>query len=143
MILPARPPDRHDFPEQAAAGCRTERDNRRRPYNCPLMIQPPFTALELIGVWSLVQPALATRLEFEVLDCISDEDVVARNAGRRERLIEDAPGRPNEGLAGDILFVAWLFPDQHELGTPSSFAGDDLGRKFVEWAAPAFSLGGG
>lgn len=107
------------------------------------MRQPPFAALDFVGVRSLVKPALATLLEFEVLYGIGNEDIIAGNAGRREGFIEDASSRPDEGFASDIFLVSRLFTDQNQLGTPASFAGDDLGREFVKRASCAFGFGGG
>ena len=79
-----------------------------------LQLQPHLAALDLVCVRPLVQPALAAHLVLEVLDRIGDEDFLARDAGIRQRLVEDAPGGPDERLAGQVLLVARLLADQHE-----------------------------
>lgn len=142
-VLPAHPADRYDFSEQTAAGRRAQRNDRRRPYYRPLMIEPPFATLDLIGIRPLVQPTLASCLEFEVLDRVGDENVRAGNSRPRQRLIEDATGGPNEGLSGDVFLVARLFSNQHKLGTTPSFARHNLSRESIEWAARAVGFGGG
>src|SRR3954466_5332281 len=95
---------------------RAKRDDQLRLDDRALLLEPPFAALDLVGIWLLVQAALAARLEFEVLHRIGDEGLIARNAGIGERLVEDAPRWPDEWLAGEILLIARLLADQHDLG---------------------------
>jgi hypothetical protein len=70
------------------------------------MVQPPFAALDSIGARPLVQPALATLLEFEMFDCICNEYITAGNASRGQSLIEDTPAGPTKGLPA----IFSLFP---------------------------------
>ena len=96
-------------PNRLRAAVAPSATSDRRLDDRALAIEPPFAALDLIGVRALVQAPLAAHLELEVLDSIGDEDVVARNAGVRQRLIEHAAGRADERLAGEIFLVARLF----------------------------------
>src|SRR3954453_23003844 len=77
---------------------RAKRDNQLRLDDRALLLEPPFAALDLVGIWLLVQAALAPRLELEVFHCIGDEGFVARDTGIAERLVEDAACRPDERL---------------------------------------------
>src|SRR6185312_4008170 len=95
--------------EQAACTGRAKGDHNGRLDDTPLLLKPPFAAVDLVGVRALVQPALATHLVLEMLDRIGDEHARAVDAGLLQRLIKDAPRRPDEGLAGNVFFVARLF----------------------------------
>src|SRR5437016_2478629 len=99
-------PDGDLPPHQAARRSRAERDDQLRLDDCAFLLEPPFATLDLVGVWLLVQAAFAARLELEVLHRIGDEGLVARNAGIGQCLIEQAPGRPDERLAGEVLLIA-------------------------------------
>ena len=90
--------DGHDASDQAARRGRAERHDHLRLHDRALLIEPPLAALDLVGVRLLVQPALAARLELEVLHRIGDEGLVARNAGIGERPIEQLPAGPTNGL---------------------------------------------
>jgi hypothetical protein len=50
-----------------------------------------------------VQAPLAAYLEFEVLDRVGDEHVLAVDASFRDGLVEYAAGGPDKGLALDVL----------------------------------------
>jgi hypothetical protein len=88
-----------------------------------------------------VQPALAAGTPLEVLDRVGQVDLLALDLGALERPREDAAGRPDEGLALDVLAVAGLLADQHQLRLAQAGAEDRLGRVSPERAAAA--LGGG
>src|SRR5215831_17683021 len=93
----AHPRDGHDASEQAARRSGAKRDNRRRLDDRALLIEPPFAALDLVGVGAFVEAALAAHLVLEVLDRVGDESVAACNAGSFQRRVENTPGRPDEG----------------------------------------------
>jgi hypothetical protein len=78
-----------------------------------------------------------------MLDGIGDEGVAAADARLRQRCVEDAARRADKGLAGEVLLVARLLAEQDQSGAGAALPRDDLGRKFVERAAPAFCFGGG
>ena len=108
MCVAAHPAERHHLPVQAARCRRSQRDVRGGPHNRALVVEPPSAALDFIGVRPLVQPPLAALFELEVLDRMGDEDVAAPDAGVVQRPVENAAGRPDEGLAGEVLLVAGL-----------------------------------
>src|SRR5690606_33385494 len=85
----------------------------------------------------LVNPTLAPRFPLEVLDGIGD---VGRNLvkpGLLQRLIQQAAGRPDKGLALDILDIAGLFADEHERRAGAAFAEDGLRAASPELASAA------
>jgi hypothetical protein len=71
-----------------------------------LAFEPDLAALDLVIVGPLVQPALAAPLVLEMLDRVGDESVLPRDAGVFERGVENAAGRPDEWLSGQVLPVA-------------------------------------
>jgi hypothetical protein len=73
-----------------------------------------------------VDPALAARLPFEVLDDVRDVDRRAVDPGRVERLVEKAPGGADERPAGAVLGVARLLADEHDLGRLPPLSEDGL-----------------
>src|SRR5205807_9324739 len=85
----------------------------------------------------VVDAALAARLPLEVLDGVRDVDAAAVDAGGGERLVKDAPCRPDEGTAREILPVARLLADEHQLRTRRAFAEDGLRRVPPELAGAA------
>ena len=64
-----------------------------------LQVLPPAAAVDLIGIRPLVQPPLAAHFVFEVLDRVGDEDVLALDAGVRQRPVQQR-GRPGRRTAG-------------------------------------------
>src|SRR5262249_39938031 len=103
--------------------------------------EPPRAGVNVIGMRALVQPPLAANLMLEMLNRVGDEGVIAGNAGLLQRRIEDAAGRPDERQAGEVLLVAGLLADQHEMRTYAALAGHGLGRGFVKRAARALRFG--
>jgi hypothetical protein len=57
-----------------------------------------------------------------------------------ERVVEDAPGRPDEGLARPVLLVARLLADEDRLRVRGALAEDGLRADLPE-AAPAARRG--
>ena len=133
--------DGHHAAEQAARRARAERHDQLRLHDRALLLEPPFAALDLVGVRLLVQTALAARLELEMLHGIGDKCLSARNAGVGERAIEQSSGRPDERLAGEVLLVARLLADQHHACAAGALARHRLGGICVQRAAPARVLG--
>jgi hypothetical protein len=94
---------------------RSESDDELRPYRLDFAGEPPFANLDLAGVRALVQPALAARLKFEMLDRVGHVDSPPIDAGILERLIQELARRADERTAGKILPVPRLLADQHDL----------------------------
>ena len=87
-----------------------------------------------------MQAPLAAHLVLEVLDRVGYESVLPRDAGVFERGIENAAGRPDERLSRQILLVAGLFADQHEIGRCRTFAWNRLGGVAIKRATSALAL---
>src|SRR3984893_9911578 len=97
-----------------------------------LGVQPGPAGVDLGSVRLLVQATLPLRFALEVLDGVRDVDASTIDARFLERLIEDAPGRTDEGLAFDILAIARLLAHEHDLGMLRPLAKDGLGAGLVE-----------
>jgi hypothetical protein len=74
-----------------------------------------------------VDAALAPELVAEMLDRVGDVDVVARDPRSLESLVEDLSGRAHERVALDVLAVAGLLTDQHQVRVPGTLAHHRLG----------------
>jgi hypothetical protein len=72
-----------------------------------------------------------------VLDRIGDVASRALEPSLLETDVEQASGRADKGVACNILLVAGLFADKHDIGLLRSFAEDELGCVLVEVAARA------
>jgi hypothetical protein len=88
-----------------------------------------------------VNTALAALFEFEVLDRVGHVDVPAIDPGGLERAIEQPSGRTDERPALQILLIARLFADQHQLRVRRPFTQHALCRLGVERTAAAFLHG--
>ena len=71
-------------------------------------IQPGSAGGNLQRVRLLVDAAFAARLPLEMLDRISDENLFAVDAHLVESFIEHPAGRSDEGMPGEIFFIARL-----------------------------------
>src|SRR6266436_9047834 len=123
--LSAQLADRDRTAEQTARGRGAERDNGRRLHDRALEIERNLAALDFVGVGALVQAPLAAHLVLEMLYRIGDEDLGAGNSRLRQRPVEDASGRTDERLAADVLFVAGLLADEHEMSGLAALARQD------------------
>src|SRR5215216_39757 len=122
MRFSAHAGDGHHTPKQTARRCGAERDDRRRLDDGALLFEPPPASLDLIGIRTLVQAPLAAHLELEVFHGIGDEGVIARNARRRERLIENPTCRSDERLAGAVFLVTRLLAHQYQMRPRATLA---------------------
>lgn len=86
---------------------------------------------------AVVQPPLAARLVLEVLDGVGEIDRLAVEASRRQRLVQHAPGGPDEGTARHVLAVARLLADEHDGSRHRPLAEYRLRRVAIERAPPA------
>jgi hypothetical protein len=77
----------------------------------------------------------------EVLYRVGDEDVAARNAGLLQRGIENRPRWADKRMSGQILPVARLLPDQHQVSPCRPLARNHLGGESIQRAARAFGFG--
>ena len=86
-------------------------------------------AADLAGVGLFVDAALAAPLELEMLDRVGDVGALAVDSRLRERAIEQLPGRPDERTPGQILLIARLLADEHDLRVERPFAEHRLGAR--------------
>jgi hypothetical protein len=126
---------------RAAGGA--ERDDGRWFDQVALVFEPDLAAFDLVTVRPLMQAPFAAHLMFEMLDCIGDEGVLAGDAGIFERGVENAAGRPDERLAGEIFLVARLLADQHEIGFGRTFPRHGLSGVAIKRTSVALALGRG
>src|SRR5271154_2523894 len=77
----------------------------------------------------------------EMLHGAGDESLFPRYSGVLQRLIENSTRRPNERLAGEIFFVAWLLTHEHQIGAAWALSRHGLGGVAIERAACALLLG--
>ena len=129
--------------EQAARRRRAERDDDRRLHHRPFQVEPDLAALDFVGVGTFVQAPLAAHLMLEMLHCVGDEDLRARDLRLRQGVVEDLAGGPDKRLAGEVFLVAGLLAHQHELSAPASFARDGLGCILIKRTTRARVLGSG
>ena len=75
--------------------------------------QPLVACIDLALRRGLVQPPLAAQLPLEVLHRVGDVEVLAIDAGRLERAVEQPAGGADEGQSLLVLLVARLLAHQH------------------------------
>jgi hypothetical protein len=83
------------------------------------------------------EPSLAPLGEAEVLDRVGHVDAGAIDSGGLETFVQDAPCRPDERLAFEVLPVARLLADQHHPGSRGALPEHGLGGLFPQVARPA------
>jgi hypothetical protein len=118
--------DAYRSPQHPACRRSAKRYDEFGSYQCSLLIEPPAATIDLVGVRALVQTTLAALLEFEVLDCIGDEELDAIKAGISDRAVEDAASRSNERPTAQILVIARLFPDEHDASVARPLSRNNL-----------------
>jgi hypothetical protein len=103
------------FAEQGLSrGC-TKADNKLRLNGLDLGLEPGQACRYFGSVGLLMDSAFAAGLPFEVFDDIGHVGKLAGDAGLPQSFIEEPAGGTDEGLAFEILFIAWLFSHQHHL----------------------------
>jgi hypothetical protein len=107
--------------EERLGGGRPQQDQDLRIHHADLRVEPGAASADVAQVGLTVDPALSPSLPVEVLHHIREVDVVAWDAGLRERSVEQRSGRSDEGTAAEILAVPGLFTDQHDRGVRRAF----------------------
>jgi hypothetical protein len=100
-------------------------------------IQPPTAGFDLTRARALMYAAFAPLLELEVFYCIGDENLVARNGRLLQGASQEAAGRPDKRLAGEVLTIAGLLAHEHQPGAERALTGDHLRCTLIKVAAPA------
>src|SRR5205823_5881803 len=101
--------------EERLRGGRAETGEHLRLYDLDLRLEPRMARGDLLGARALVDAALPARRPLEVLDRIRDVHRLAVDAGLLERVVEDAAGGTDERFALEVLAVARLLSDHHDL----------------------------
>lgn len=78
--------------------------------------QPRLAGGHLSRRLLLMQPALSTRLPFEVFDRVGEVNAVAVDARLCQRLVKEVTSGANEGLTLGVFPVARLLPNQQAAG---------------------------
>ena len=78
------------------------------PHRFQFGIEPRSAGGNLQRIRLLVDAAFAARLPLEMLHRIGDENLFAVDAHLIESFIEHATGRADEGMPGEIFFIARL-----------------------------------
>jgi hypothetical protein len=122
-------------PKQRLRGGCSEQDEDARVHNRELGLEPRAARSHLGPVRLLVDPPLAASLPLEVLDGVRDVYDRPVDPGRVERFVEEAPSRPDEGPAGQVLLVARLLAHEHGSGAGCSLPEDGLSPHLPQVAA--------
>ena len=97
---------------------------------CDFTSQPLMTRGDLKLSGRLVQAALATQQELEMLYGIRDIQRLTLNTGLGECLVEQSTSRPDERPALEIFLIAWLLAHEYDGRALRSFAKYCLGGVF-------------
>jgi hypothetical protein len=118
----------------------TQADNELRTNCSNLRFQPGAAGRYFKGVWFLMQPNLAARFPFEMLDSIGDVHLSSIDPRGLEALVKKLTGRSDKRLSLLVFAIAGLFPHQEKSGMDSAFTKDDL-RRFPIKVASTTLLG--
>jgi hypothetical protein len=88
-----------------------------------------------------MDPSLAPKLVAEVLDGVGHVGGLGVDAGALQPLVENPPGRADEGVPGHILAVSGLLAHQHDRRPPGAFAHHGLGGTLIQITGPALMDG--
>src|SRR5258705_12701863 len=101
--------------EQGLSRRRAKAHDRPRLDELDLDVEPRPAGGDLAGPRLLVNPALAARLPFEMLDHVRHVNALAVDAGFFERPIEELARRADERTARDIFLIARLLANEHDV----------------------------
>ena len=102
-------------PDHRMRSRRAQTNDQARPDNGELCLKPRLASDDLGGRWFLVNPPLAALLELKVFYGVGHVDFRAVDSSIGESAVEKCARGANEGASSQILSVARLFPDQHNL----------------------------
>lgn|SRR5919109_1252320 len=108
--------------EQGPCSRRAEANDQLRLGDGDLLIEPRTACVDLPHRWFLVDATFPALLPSKVFDGVRDVDVRSIDACLLEGPIQDRTGRTDERLAREILSVAGLFADKHDVGDRIAFA---------------------
>src|SRR5581483_557648 len=114
-----------------------EADDRARPDDANLGVEPWPARANLDGIRLLVNAPLPARFPLEMLHDVRDVHTAAIDARLVERFVEKAARRSDEGAACEIFAIARLLADQHDGRALPALAEDGLCAELVEIAGGA------
>jgi hypothetical protein len=117
-------------------GC-AKTDNELRTNSGNLGFQPWAAGRYFKRVWFLVQPDLAARFPFEMLNGIGNVHISPIDACRLEAFVKKLTSRPDKRLPLLVFAIAGLFPHQEQSGMGAAFPKNDLRRFPIEVASTA------
>jgi hypothetical protein len=121
-------------------GC-AQTDNELRTNGGNLCFQPRTAGRYFKRVWFLMQPNLAARFPFEMLNSIGDVHVGPIDACGLEAFIKQLTGWSDERLPLLVFAIAGLFSHQENSGMGSALPKDDLRRFPIEVTSTALPCG--
>src|SRR5688500_1033942 len=124
-------------PHDRLRGGGAETDDEGGLDGSELRLEPRAARLDLRRARLLVDAPLPSRLPLEMLHRVGDIDLVARDAGVRERLVEHRAGGADKRLALPILLIARLLADEHHARGARAGAEHDLRGGLIQIAAAA------
>jgi hypothetical protein len=101
--------DLEGLPQQGLRRRGAEADEHARLDQGDLRFEPRAAGADFRRVRLGVNPPLAARFPFEVLDDVRDVDDAAIDAGFLERAVEQLSGGTDEGMAREIFGISRLF----------------------------------
>ena len=123
--------------DQSLSGAGTQTNYYPGTNHSDFGIEPWTAGSYLLSIRLFVNPPFATLSRIEMLDHISDIDLVACYAGGHKGFIEQLSGRPDERMAIEVFLIAGLLSHEHELGFHVPFAENGLGSPAPDVAGPA------
>src|SRR5262249_24004160 len=123
--------------ENHLRGGGTEADEHVRLDQRQLRFEPRAAGAEFRSPRRLVDAALAALLDLEVLDGVGDVELLARQTGFGERLLQHLTRRPDERRTLPVFVVSRLLADEDDAGAGRASAEHGLRRVAIEIAALA------
>ena len=123
--------------DQSLSGAGTQTDYYPGTNHSDFSIEPWTAGSYLLSIRLFVNPPFAALGRIEMLDHISDIDLVARYAGSHKGFIEQFSGRPDERMAIEVFLIARLLSYEHDFGLHVPFAEYGLRSATPNVAGPA------
>lgn len=131
-----------EFPSQQCL-CRSgaEANDDPRFHRPDLGLQPWEASPNFRSIGLGMDPPLAPWFPLEVFDGVGNVNFAAIDPRLRQRPVQQHPSGTDEGLAGEILLIAGLLPDEHHPSLPGSRSEHRLRSRLVEIAGGAAGRG--
>ena len=116
--------------QSLCSGCSQANDNAGKD-GCDFLLQPRTASHNFQRIGLLMEPNLAPRLPFEMLNRVGQVNFGSIDAGRLQALIQQLTGRTDKGSPLLIFAITGLFADQKYRGANIAFTKHNLGRVLV------------